>query len=124
MGKKQKILIAEDDKFISRAYGNGLQQAGFEVLIAADGIKAKEMIKKNKPDLILLDLIMPEKDGFDVLKEIKKDSKLKKIPVLILSNLGQDPDMEKGKELGADDYLVKTDYSMNKVIDKVKSYLE
>ncbi|HMB65358.1 MAG TPA: response regulator [Patescibacteria group bacterium] len=124
MGKKQKILIAEDDKFISRAYGNGLQQAGFEVLIATDGVKAKEMIKKKKPDLILLDLIMPEKDGFDVLKEIKKDSKLKKIPVLILSNLGQDPDIEKGKELGAVDYLVKTDYSMSKVIDKIKSCLE
>lgn len=124
MSKNYKILIAEDDKFISRAYGNGLQQAGYKVFTATTGVEAEEVVKKEKPDLILLDLIMPEKDGFEFLKEIKKSKKLKDIPVLILSNLGQDSDIEKGKKLGAVDYLVKTDYSMQKVIDKIDSYLK
>lgn len=124
MSKKQKVLIVEDDKFISRAHGNGLEQAGYEVLVATDGVEAEKMIKKKKPDLIILDLIIPKKDGFDLLKNIKKDSKLKKIPVLILSNLGQDSDIEKGKKLGAEDYLIKSDYSMKEVVEKVKAYLE
>lgn len=124
MSDKSKVLLAEDDKFISKAYGNGLEQAGFEVFVAPDGIKAEKMIKEHKPDLVLLDLVLPEKDGFDVLKKIKKDKKLKDIPVLALSNLGQDSDIEKCKELGVEDYLVKTDYTMKKVVDKVRSYLE
>lgn len=124
MSKKHKILIAEDDKFISRAYGNGLQQAGYEVFTATTGVEAEEVVKKEKPDLILLDLIMPEKDGFELLRQVKKSKKLKDIPVLILSNLGQDSDIEKGKKLGAVDYLVKTDYSMQKVIDKIEFYLK
>ena len=123
MTKTKKILLAEDDKYVLRAYKDGLERAGFEVLIATDGNEALERIKKDAPDLILLDLIMPVKNGFEVLEELAVDRSLKKIPVVILSNLGQDSDVKKGKELGAIDYLIKSDYSMKEVIEKVKFYL-
>ena len=122
MSTKPKILLAEDDKFISRAYNDGLKRAGFKMLIATDGLKTMEIVKKDKPDLILLDLVMPDKDGFEVLKELKMDDELKKIPVIILSNLGQDSDVKKGKELGAIDYLIKANYSMKDVVAKVKEH--
>ncbi|MGB2762498.1 MAG: response regulator [Minisyncoccales bacterium] len=119
-----RILLAEDDKFISRAYKDGLERAGFEVIIASDGVEAVNKIKSEALDLILLDLIMPIKNGFEVLSEIKMmDHDLKKISVVILSNLGQDSDVEKGKALGAVDYLIKTDFSMKEVIEKVKFYI-
>lgn len=122
--KKHKILIAEDDVFISRAYKDGLEQAGFEVVIAVDGIETLDKIRTEKPHLVLLDLIMPNKNGFEVLEEIKKDDTFKKhVPIVILSNLGQESDVEKGKELGAIDYLVKADLSMKQVIEKIKQYL-
>ena len=120
---KKKILLAEDDKFISRAYKDGMERAGFEMIIAFDGIEAIEKINREKPDLILLDLIMPDKNGFEVLEEIKMDDGLKNIPVVILSNLGQDSDIEKGKALGAADYLIKSNLSMKEVIEKVRFYL-
>lgn len=120
---KKKILLVEDDKYIVRAYKDGLERAGFEVLTASDGNEALEKIKKDLPDLILLDLIMPVKNGFEVLEELKVDDGMKKIPVVILSNLGQDTDVEKGKALGAVDYLIKTDYSMKEVIEKTKFYV-
>ncbi len=121
--KSRKILLAEDDKFISRAYKDGMERAGFEIIIALDGAEAIKKIKSENPDLILLDLIMPEKNGFEVLEEIKMDDELKNIPVVILSNLGQDSDIEKGKALGAADYLIKSNLSMKEVIEKVKFHL-
>lgn len=120
---KHKILLAEDDKFISRAYKDGLERAGFEIIIAFDGVEAIKKIREEKPDLILLDLIMPDKNGFEVLEEIKMDDALKNMRVIILSNLGQDSDIEKGKALGAADYLIKSNLSMKEVIEKVKFYL-
>lgn len=120
---KYKILLAEDDKFISRAYTDGLGRAGFEVIVAADGVEAAKKLQETKPDLILLDLIMPEKNGFEFMAEIKMDKNLKKVPVIILSNLGQDSDIQKGKELGAIDYLVKSNLSLEEVIEKVKFHL-
>ena len=93
------------------------------MLIASNGVKAMEIIKKDKPDLILLDLVMPDKDGFEVLEDLKLDDEFKKIPVIILSNLGQDSDVKKGKELGAIDYMIKANYSMKDVIAKVKEYV-
>ncbi|MDA2936194.1 response regulator [Patescibacteria group bacterium AH-259-L05] len=121
--KKHKILIAEDDIFISRAYKDGLEQAGFEVITAADGQETLEKIRTEKPRLVLLDLIMPNKNGFEVLEEVKGDEALRKVPIVILSNLGQESDIEKGKELGAIDYLVKADLSMRQVIEKIKQYV-
>ncbi|MBU1132018.1 response regulator [Patescibacteria group bacterium] len=120
---KPKILLIEDDQFISRAYKDGLSRAGFEVALAFDGAEGMKKIKENRPDLILLDLVMPVKSGFEVLTEIHLSKTLSRIPVIILSNLGQDSDIEKGKSLGAIDYLVKANFSMKEVVERIKEHL-
>lgn len=120
---KIKILLAEDDKFISMAYQAGLENAGLRVLIASDGDEALSVLKKEGADLILLDLMMPKKNGFEFLEITSIDEKFKKIPVIVLSNLGQESDIKKCKELGAVDYLIKANFSMQEVIDRVKTYL-
>jgi len=122
MEKIKKILLAEDDEYISKAYKVGLEEADFIVIPAFNGEEAIEKLKIEKPDLILLDLIMPIKNGFDVLRELKKNAEWKNIPVLILSNLGQDSDIEEALKLGAKDYLVKANFSMKEVIEKIKEY--
>ncbi len=122
--EKNKILLIEDDKFISRAYSDGLTRAGLEVSVAEDGAVGLEKMKSEKPDLVLLDLIMPVKDGFDVLTEVKDDNQFKETIFVVLSNLGQEVDIEKAKQLGADDYLIKSDISMGEVIQKVESFLK
>ena len=116
---RKKILLAEDDKFIARAYQDGLSRAGFEVVLAVNGQEAIDKVKSEKTDLVLLDLIMPKKNGFEVLEEIKADKTLK-MPVIILSNLSQDSDIEKAKELGAAGYIVKSNFSMKEVIEKIE----
>lgn len=121
--KQIKILLAEDDKFISKAYQDGLGRAGFEVIAAYDGNEALNKIKSKKPNIILLDLIMPEKNGFEVLEEIKTDNDLKNIPIIILSNLGQSSDIQRGRDLGANDYLIKSNFSIKEVIEKMKEYV-
>ena len=121
--KKVKILLAEDDKFISRAYKDGLERAGFEVTLASDGVEAMKKIREIKPDLMLLDLIMPVKNGFEVLAEVKQDRELSRIPVIVISNLGQESDIQKGRDLGANDYLIKANYSMSEVVEKIKRLL-
>ena len=118
-----KILLVEDDKFISRAFKDGLTRAGFEVVQAVDGVDALEKVRTDSPDLMLLDLIMPTKNGFDVLEEMKAKN-LKKFPVIILSNLGQELDIKKAKEFNADDYLIKSNVTLKEVVDKVKSFLK
>jgi len=120
---KKKILLAEDDKFISRAYKDGLTRAGFEVVHASDGVVAMEKLKSFSPDIILLDIIMPEKNGFETLEEIRKNPKFSKVPIFILSNLGQASDIEKGKELGASDYLIKSDFSISEVVKRINKYI-
>lgn len=120
---KAKILLAEDDKFISMAYQAGLESAEFEVLLASDGDEALNVIKKENVNLVLLDLMMPKKNGFEFLEEINKDESLKKIPVIVLSNLGQESDIKRCKELGAVDYLIKANFSMQEVVDRVKTHL-
>ena len=118
-----KILLIEDDKFLVRAYKDGLEQAGFEVAVAFDGREGIEKMKSEKPDLVLLDLIMPVKNGFEVLGEVAMVDELRKIPIIILSNLSQESDLERGMALGATDYLVKADFSLESVIEKVKEHL-
>ncbi len=122
--KKTKVLLAEDDKFISLAYKDGLSRAGFEVIHADNGKKALELAKKKNPDIIMLDIIMPEMNGFEVLEELKKTNKIKKIPVVILSNLGQESDIEKGQKLGAIDYMIKSNFSLGEVVDKIKKIVK
>ncbi len=118
-----KVLIAEDDKFLANAYRVKLQKEGFEAVIAEDGEKAMEAINTTKFDLIILDLIMPKKDGFETLEEIKSNPAMAKIPVLIASNLGQKEDIDRGMELGATDYIVKSDMSMEGLVNKINELI-
>lgn len=119
-----KILVAEDDKYLADVFLTKLTKEGFEVIQAFDGDEAILMAKKCKPGLILLDIIMPKKDGFDVLKEIKEYEETKDIPVIILSNLGQEADITMGKKLKAADYMIKTNSSLKDIIKKVKEYIK
>jgi len=122
--KKFKIILGEDDQFISRAYQDGLKRAGFEVIPAFDGNEVLSNLEKELPDLILLDIIMPEKNGFETMEEIQKNPKYKKVPVIFLSNLGQETDIEKGKAMGARDYLIKANFSIKEVVEKINEYLK
>ena len=119
----KKILLIEDDPFLSEMYVAKLSQSGFKTEIAADGKKGMEKIKTSRPDLILLDIVLPKIDGFEILKKIKKDSKLKKIPVILLTNLGQKNEVEKGLTLGADEYIIKAHFTPTAVVAKVKEIL-
>lgn len=118
--KKKHILLAEDDEFIRRAYQVGLEKSGYEVSVTENGKTAMDFIRFNLPDLLLLDLMMPVKDGFSVLKEMNEEGFLEKIPVVVVSNLGQDSDIKSAIELGATDFLIKSNYSMKDVVAKVK----
>ena len=118
------ILLAEDDELISQMYTTKLTHDGFKVVVAKDGEESIAQAEKGGIDLILLDIIMPKVDGFVVLEKLKKDEKTKNIPVVMLTNLGQDEDIEKGKALGAYDYLIKANLTPQQVSDKIKSVLK
>ena len=118
-----KILVAEDDQFILKAMTTKLTKEGFEVKIAVDGVQLMEILKSYIPNLIILDLLMPKKDGFEVLKEVKADQKLKKIPIIIASNLGQQNDIQQVIDLGATDYLVKSELTLENLVQKIKNIL-
>lgn len=119
----KKILIVEDDKFLLKLYSEKLSREGFKIATATTGKEAINQISSSPPDLIILDIILPGKDGFEVLSEIKLNPKTKKIPVIILTILGEDKDIKMGKELGADDYIIKTEFSVNELPGVVKKYL-
>jgi DNA-binding response OmpR family regulator len=119
----KKVLLVEDDKMIIDMYTLKFTQEGYEVVQAENGKDGLEAAKKNPPDIILLDIILPQMDGFTVLKSLKADPKTKNIPVVLLTNLGQDGDVKKGLELGAVDYLIKANFTPSQVVDKVKSVL-
>ncbi|KPJ57118.1 hypothetical protein AMJ49_02345 [Parcubacteria bacterium DG_74_2] len=123
MVKKPKILMIEEDKFLRKIYKNKLTLAGFQFVEAINGIEGLNKILHEKPDLVLLDIILPRKNGFDVLIDMKTNSATKKIPVIILSNLGQESDIKRGLALGAEDYLVKTEIPLSEVVNKVKECL-
>lgn len=120
---KIKVLIVEDDPTLAEMYGTKFTSEGFEVVHAADGVEGLAMAKSKKPEAILLDVMMPKMDGFAVLKEIKADKTLKKIPVVMLTNLGQEEDIKKGKDLGADDYFVKANQTPAEIVAKVKALI-
>lgn len=119
-----KVLIIEDDHFLSSILKNRLEKEGFRVLQAFDGDEGLAMARKEKPDVVLLDLIMPKVSGFEVLEGIASDPELSRIPVMIASNLGQDSDIEKAKSLGAHDYYVKVRTSIDELAQMVKNVLE
>lgn len=116
-----KILVAEDDKFLVKVYQAEFTKHHYQVKIAFDGKQVFEVLKTFQPDVILLDLIMPKKDGFEVLKELKRNDKYKNIPVIVATNLGQDSDINTAKKLGADDYIVKSDIQLYELVKKTES---
>jgi DNA-binding response OmpR family regulator len=121
---KKKIMIVEDDSFVMDIYQTKLAQSGFETIEAGNGLEAVKILEKEKPDLILLDILMPYMDGMEVLKKIKKEEKFKDTPVILLTNLSQQEEVNRGLELGAKDYLIKSHFTPSEVLDKINSYLK
>lgn len=121
--KKHTILLIEDDQMISTMYQTKFSMEGHAIETAADGAEGLEKAKQLKPDVVLLDIILPKLDGFSVLKELKADPTTKDIPVILLTNLGQDDDVKKGKDLGADDYFIKSNHTPAEIVEKVKALL-
>jgi CheY-like chemotaxis protein len=119
----RRILVAEDDRFLRRAAEMALKRQGYTVLTAADGEEALRAARSVLPDLILLDLIMPKLNGFDVLQALKKDAPTAHIPVIILSNLGQDRDVQQAIDAGAAAYFIKTDLSLQALGQRVEEVL-
>jgi len=120
----KKILIAEDDKFLASAYRVKLSKAQYEVKTVSNGDEALQALDSFLPDLIILDLMMPVRDGFSFLEEIKKNAKWKNTPIIVASNLSQPDDVVKAVQMGANDYIVKTDLTMKEVLAKIKKILE
>ena len=116
----KRILIVEDELSMQRALKNKLEQAGYTVATAADGMAAMSALRDSKPDLVLLDLIMPKLDGISVLREIKKDESLQTVPVIILTNLSTGDKVAEAMQLGTFDFLVKANYSLEDVHKKVE----
>ena len=121
---KKKILVVEDDSMISSMYKTKFEADGFTVVIAGNGAEGLELAKKDKPDIIMLDVILPQLDGFSVLEELKKDKLTKDIPVIMLTNLGTAEDKVKGEKLGAVDYLVKASLTPAQISEKIKKHLK
>lgn len=120
----KKILIIEDDKFLRELIDRKLEREGYETSEAVDGEEGFKKIKTETPDLVLLDLILPGIDGFEVLSKMKDDVAVSQIPVIILSNLGQKEDVDRGLKLGAIDYLIKAHFTPGEIIEKVRSALK
>jgi len=119
----KKILFIEDEVAIQKTLGEFLRKKGYEVQSALDGEVGLRLAKTGNPDLILLDLILPKKHGLDVLKELHLDNNTKNIPVIILTNLENVGEVEKAIEFGATTYLVKANYSLEEVTEKIKKVL-
>jgi len=120
---KKIVLLVEDDEILLRALYLLFHEGDYTIASASDGETALKMTERLKPDIVLLDLLMPKMNGFDYLKSMKANSSLKQIPVIVLSNLGDKSDIEKAKELGADDYFIKSDTDLSTLFDKVKKKL-
>jgi len=121
---EKTILIIEDDKFLRELIAQKLIKEGYKISEAVDGEEGIKKVKEEKPDLVLLDLILPGIDGFEVLSKMKEDTALAQTPVIILSNLGQKDDVERGLKLGAVDYLIKAHFTPGEIIDKIKNALK
>ncbi|MEK7568920.1 MAG: response regulator [Patescibacteria group bacterium] len=122
--RKKKILIVEDDEDISRIYDIKFSHEGYDTILAKSGEEVLEKILNERPDLIMLDLMLPKKDGFMVIEEIKKNQEVKNTPILVISNLGQKSDEDRVIALGANGYIVKVRCSTQEVVDKAKSFLQ
>ncbi|HYC79411.1 MAG TPA: response regulator [Candidatus Binatia bacterium] len=119
-----RILIVEDEEILLTALSEELKQEGFQVTGAKDGVEGVEKVKSEKPDLVLLDLVMPRLDGIGALKQMKDDPEIKDIPVVILTNLSDYDKISDALSLGAMDYLVKANYRLEELVNKIKTVLE
>ncbi len=119
-----KILVVEDETFLVKIYTVKLKKEGFDVSIANDGEQAVKMAEELKPDLILLDLILPKLNGFEALERMRASAANKSTPVIVLSNLGQEEDIKRAEGLGADGYLVKANFSIQDIVAKIQETLE
>jgi DNA-binding response OmpR family regulator len=124
MTVKRKLLIAEDDKYYAEIYKLKFEKEGFDTRVVNDGKSFVAEFKKKRPDLCLLDLIMPVMDGFKALETLNKAGVIKNTPIITISNLGQEEEKRKALALGAKEYLVKADQSLPGIVNKVRSYLE
>src|SRR6056297_115706 len=122
--KQIKILLVEDDSFLLSMYSTKFELENFDVTIAEDGEKGWKLAQKEDPDVILLDIKLPKMDGFEVLKKIKGNKETSNIPVILLTNLSQKEDRDKGLDLGAYDYLVKAHFMPSEVVGKIKKLLQ
>lgn len=118
------ILIVDDDSLISDMYSLKFKEAGFHVVTASDGKAALEIAAKEKPDAVLLDVILPHMDGFEILQEFKKRGILNETRAFMLSNVGGQDDVERGMRLGASDYIIKANFTPSQVVEKVKALLK
>jgi DNA-binding response OmpR family regulator len=121
--KNKKVLIIEDDLTLRNVLAEFLRAENFDVDIASDGEDGLKLISHVNPDIIMLDIILPKKNGFEVLKEIKNNKDISDIPIVLLTNLGSLDDIEKALELGATTYLVKGDYQIKEIVEKIKGIL-
>jgi CheY-like chemotaxis protein len=119
----KRILFIEDESALQKTFGEVLGQEGYQTISALDGQIGLELAKKERPDLILLDLVLPKLHGLEVLKELREDPQTKEIPVIVLTNLEGAGDVERALELGATTYLVKEDYNLDEVVEKIKKTL-
>ncbi len=122
--KGKKVLIVEDDALLAKVLSESFQAEKFQVLNVDNGLHVEEAVKKFSPHIILLDLILPGLDGFAVLKQLKEDSKTEKIPVVVLSNLSDVGDVKSTKALGAEEYFIKSNTAMDKIVNYVKDKLK
>lgn len=119
------LLLVEDDSFISSMYQTKLSGLGYAVEIIEDGELATQRLQRDPlPDLVLLDIVLPKRDGFEILTSLRKDERTKNLPVILLTNLGQKPDVERGLKLGANDYIIKAHYTPSEVVDRVNKVLQ
>lgn len=122
--ENKSIVLVEDDTFISGMYQTKLTSLGFAVEVKEDGEAAWERLSQDPlPDLVLLDIVLPKKDGFEILEGLRKEDRTKNLPIILLTNLGQKPDVERGIKLGADDYIIKAHFTPSEVVDKIKKVL-
>jgi len=120
----KKILIIEDDFFIRELYQRQLQKENYEVAVATDGAEGLVQVASQKPDLILLDIMLPRLNGLDLLRTLKSKPETANIPVILLTNLGQESVIKEGFTLGADGYLIKSAYTPSQIIEEVKKFME
>lgn len=121
LNRQKKILIVEDERNMREALTEAFVDGGFEVLVEEDGESVADVVKEQSPDIVLLDIILPKKDGFEVLSELKEDNETRKVPVILSTNLSDPSDIQKALDLGATTYLVKSNYSLDDIVKKVSS---